>query len=245
MIYQQVIQQAALNNITISQPNPQSHKSSSKARPCPTTCESEDFECPNPPITQRHSAWLCDFCLNTGTGRRFPTCHDSRCLDPSVSFNPETQRWYYPIHRRLRCRGAIKNPQNCSDLVQCLRDSVNDQRPRNGMVYCREHLSKAQELMGRCVQSPPPHRSIAFFRAEDANVNGVVEPCVIPEREKEGLWARPVDLDAVIKKTECVVYFDLSTRQIKCCGLHICSACLVMMHELSGQVLCPECRRIL
>jgi hypothetical protein len=66
--------------------------------------------------------------------------------------------------------------------------------------------------MGRRVQSPPPHRSIALLRAEDANVNGVLEPCAILECKREGLWARPVDLDAVSEKTECVVCFDLSMR---------------------------------
>jgi hypothetical protein len=109
------------------------------------------------------------------------------------------------------------------------------------MVYYRERLRRNHQLMGRRV---PPHRLFAFFRPEDADVDKVTDPSAMLELEKEGLWAKPVDLDAVGEKTKRVVCFEQITRHTKCCGLHVCSGYLIMMQEASGTVPCPECRMI-
>jgi hypothetical protein len=104
------------------------------------------------------------------------------------------------------------------------------------MVSCTEHPRKACQLMGHRVQLPQPHRSSAFFPAEDADVDNVIVPGAIPEREKEGLWARPTDPDAISTRERCWSCL----RKTKCFGTFMCATCLIKFHE--NWAVCPSCR---
>jgi hypothetical protein len=230
-----------------------------KERPRPSRCENDWetydglYPCDGVPTIQTYEGeWLCDLCFPCSFRPTNYTCSKAGCLDPGVCIDQPNQEWLCEKHGK-RCKGALDCPPYGDEMGRCIRHGVVDRTYTNGVVYCKDHFEKANELFAQNGNLVPQTSRMDvwvdfFFGPDHIKVDRVAPPDQLAGLQENHLFA---NLDAISTRLDkkCLGCGEVSLRKTKCCKKAICGVCLtevaLNIHSFNHKVKqyrCPGCR---